>query len=94
MVPSEYAKRRLKKIALIGAQPASLVNFRGDLISDLVRGGYCVRTISDIPSPKVLTKLRELGADHKVVSFHRRGLNPVADFITFINLLKVKIAPS
>ena len=89
MVPSEYTNRRLKKITIIGAYAASLINFRGDLISDLVRGGYCVRTISDIPSPKVLTKLRELGADHKVVSFHRRGLNPVADFITFINLLKV-----
>jgi len=89
LVPSEYAKRRLKKIALIGAQPASLVNFRGDLISDLVSSGYGVIAISNLPSPQVRTKLRKLGAHHKAVPFARRGLNPLGDFITFIKLLKV-----
>lgn len=89
MVPSEYANRRLKKIALIGSEPASLLNFRGDLISDLVSRGYCVTTISNLPSPQLRTKLRELGARHKTVPFTRRGLNPFGDFITLIKLLKV-----
>lgn len=79
----------MKKIALIGAEPASLLNFRGDLISDLVSSGYCVTTISNLPSPKHKTKLHELGAQHKAVPFTRRGLNPFGDFITFFKLLKV-----
>jgi glycosyltransferase involved in cell wall biosynthesis len=89
LVPSEYANRRLKKIALIGSEPASLLNFRGDLISDLVRSGYCVTTISNLPSPQHKAKLHELGANHKAVPFARRGLNPFGDFITFFKLLKV-----
>ena len=89
MVPSEYADRRLKKIVLIGAKPASLLNFRGDLISDLVSSGYYVTTISDIPSPQLRAKLRELGAHYKTVPFVRRGLNPFNDFITFIKQFKV-----
>ena len=89
MVPSEYANRRLKKIALIGAEPASLLNFRGDLISDLVRSGYCVTTISNLPSPQHKAKLHELGAHHKEVPFARRGLSPFGDLFTFFKLLKV-----
>ncbi len=89
MVHSEHAKRRLKKIVLIGAEPASLLNFRGDLISDLVKSGYSVTTISNLPSPQLMTKLRGLGADHKTVPFDRRGLNPFGDFITLIKLLKI-----
>lgn len=79
----------MKKIALIGAEPASLINFRGDLISDLVSSGYGVTTISNMASPQASTKLRKLGANHKAVPFARRGLNPFGDFITFIKLLKV-----
>lgn len=89
MVPSEYANRRLKKIVLIGAEPASLLNFRGDLISDLVSSSYCVTTISNFPSPQHKAKLHELGAHHKAVPFTRRGLSPFGDFITFFKLLKV-----
>ena len=79
----------MKKIALIGAEPASLVNFRGDLISDLVSSGYRVVTISNAPSPQLRTKLRKLGAHPTAVPFARRGLNPLGDFVTFIKLLKV-----
>ncbi|XCN74217.1 MAG: glycosyltransferase family 4 protein [Candidatus Electrothrix aestuarii] len=79
----------MKKIALIGAYPASLINFRGDLIRTLVLSGHQVTAMAAPASQETIAKIHSLGADFRSFPIHRTGLNPWKDLQTFFSLRRI-----
>jgi len=75
-----------RRIAIIGNQGFSLLNFRGDLIKDLVARGHAVYALAPQMDADVSTALRALGCEPVEFPMARTGMNPVADFKTLLNL--------
>lgn len=66
-------------ILINGSHPDSLVNFRGDLIRDLIASGYEVHTSApDIAGP-TRAQLDAMGVRSHSVNLSRSGLSPIAD---------------
>ena len=87
---STYCLSKEKRsIALIGSQAFSLLNFRGDLISEFVNSGIRVYALA----PDFTEDTREiaigLGALPIDYSLSRSGINPIKDFLAFICMIKV-----
>lgn len=79
----------IRSCFIIGAEPASLTNFRGDLIKALVAEGVDVSALS---GPQNLTQrgaIQALGARPIAYSVTRTSLNPLADFRTYWELRKL-----
>lgn len=76
-----------KRLALIGNQAFSLINFRGDLIREMTEQGILVYALA--PDYDVTTRKRvaELGAIPLDYSMSRTGLNPFRDSIDVVKLL-------
>lgn len=76
---------------LIASYPDSLIKFRGPLIEAISKKGLQVHVaVPDIASDNSLKK--ELEARNIVVHdipLHRTGMNPLADMITLVHLLKL-----
>ncbi len=67
----------LKRALLIGAMAESLIEFRADLIRDLVARGYKVTGAAAAPlTPEVLDQIHALGADFVPLPLQRTGINP------------------
>lgn len=83
------------KIALIGTLVSSTLNFRVDLISDLVTAGHQVYVFCVDYDAKHLKKISDLGATPVGYSLSRSGLNPASDFFTILQLVRrfVSIRP-
>lgn len=75
-----------KHIVLVGSFVDSLVNFRGDLIRDLVSRGYRVTTMADSATPVQLAAIKQLGADFVPYRVQRNGLSVLSDLVTFRDL--------
>lgn len=67
------------KVLLLGVQLASLVQFRGPLIQDLVAAGHEVVAVAPEPQEARCAELRALGARYVEAPLQRTGLNPLAD---------------
>jgi len=67
------------KFLVLGSQIASLVNFRGPLIRDLIRLGHQVVAVAPEPAEPWLSQLKALGATYIEAPMARTGINPVAD---------------
>jgi glycosyltransferase involved in cell wall biosynthesis len=77
------------KIILLGAEPASLVNFRLPLVKQLVANGYDVHAAAAMATPDHLRILNEAGATFHPIAFARAGMNPAKDLKTFWQLFKL-----
>jgi glycosyltransferase involved in cell wall biosynthesis len=71
----------LRKIALIGNQASSLINFRGDLVRHLARLGCVVYAFAPDYSEEHKLKVRELGGVPVDFYLSRSGANPFSDLI-------------
>lgn len=67
------------KVLLLGVQLASLVQFRGPLIRDLVAAGHEVVAVAPEPLAARCAELQALGARYVEAPLQRTGLNPLAD---------------
>lgn len=76
---------------LIGALPLSLVNFRGPLLSALRNAGCDVHAAAaEIEQDSVISRaLSDMGVKAHSVPISRAGLNPVADLLAFIALVRL-----
>jgi glycosyltransferase involved in cell wall biosynthesis len=85
-----------KTMLLVGVEPDSLLNFRGELLKILVNSNLSVTTISRPLDENQKIKLESLGVDNEQVDFSRNGLNPITDVKTFFSLFFAykKIGPS
>jgi glycosyltransferase involved in cell wall biosynthesis len=82
---------RIKKkhILILGVDPHSIINFRKDLILELLARGNRVTAVAMEPSDQQIRAIRALGADVKSVSFSRAGMNPLSDIKTFLLLARL-----
>lgn len=80
------------RVAIIGNQAFSLINFRGALIEDLVSKGHKVYALAPDIDPTATKALVDLGAEPIEIALSRTGTNPLADFGTLLSLRKALAA--
>ena len=79
----------MKNILLIASLGNSLLNFRGDLIAELVNRGFKVFAAAPDISEKVANRLSSLGATTIHFDLNRTGLNPINDFNSIFELKRI-----
>ncbi|MEL4470514.1 glycosyltransferase family 4 protein [Shewanella algae] len=78
------------KIFIIGAQPSSLINFRGDFIRKLVSTKkHDVVLMASGASDKEIEIIKDFGGEYRNYPVSRNGLNPVDDLKTLASLCSV-----
>jgi glycosyltransferase involved in cell wall biosynthesis len=80
-------KQKIKSIAIIGSQAFSLINFRGHLISSLVKSGLRVYCFAPDFSREYWIKLKQMGAIPVNYSLQRVGINPLRDIVDIYKLV-------
>lgn len=78
-----------KKILIVCSYHHSLINFRGDLIKDLIATGYTVFCAAPDFNNTTIDRLTKMGAKSIPIKLERTGLNPFKDLSTVLNLKKV-----
>ncbi|MBC7344613.1 MAG: glycosyltransferase family 4 protein [Clostridia bacterium] len=74
------------KIAILGNQAFSLVNFRGLLIRAMVEKGHKVLALAPDYDETTRERVKALGAEPIDYSLSRTGLNPLRDVLDFLRL--------
>ena len=75
-------------IVVIGVEPSSLVNFRGELLKSMSTHGSVVTTLSNMPTNIQMTNLKTLNVKNKFITFSRGKLSVVSDLKVFFELIK------
>jgi glycosyltransferase involved in cell wall biosynthesis len=88
--------RESYRLAIIGNKASMLVNFRKDLIIDLITSGYSVHCMVPASSEKEKRAILELGASFDEFYLERNSANPFHDIHTLVSLMSLikKINPS
>ncbi len=79
-------------VAVIASSAPSLVNFRGELLKEMVRRGHRVYALAPSASPRVRdteSALRKFGVQFVAYSLSRRGLSPLEDFSSLLELERI-----
>jgi glycosyltransferase involved in cell wall biosynthesis len=76
-------------VVVIGVEPASLLNFRKDLLLELVKAGHQVTAVAMNPSAEQIAALRNLGVETSSIEFSRAGMNPLRDLQTLFALKRL-----
>jgi glycosyltransferase involved in cell wall biosynthesis len=76
------------RVVIVGALPESLLNFRGELLADLVSEGHEVIALANKAAPSVIAGLGNLGVSFYSFPVQRNGMNPLEDVKTFFALRK------
>ena len=85
----------MMKVLIIGVEPFSLINFRGDLIKRLSEDGYSVTVVASCASQEDITAIERLGCKYRDIKINRTSISPISDFnllINFILLIKISIS--
>ncbi|KAA0014344.1 glycosyltransferase family 4 protein [Billgrantia pellis] len=79
------------KFLIVAGAPGSLINFRGQLITDLISSGLEVHAAAPDLSNDGLTrmKLEKMGARVHDVYLSRTGINPFHDMRTLVELVRL-----
>ena len=77
----------MNKIAIISTQAFSLINFRGELIKELVSSGTQVYTIAPDYTNEIKQQIRLLGAEPIEYNFSRNNINPIQDSVCMLQLI-------
>ena len=72
------------KIAILVCYNPTLVNFRLDLMSEMVRLGHQVVAIGNESDEKWGKLLQPHGIEYRYIRMQRNGLNPVRDFFSLV----------
>ncbi|TDS65014.1 glycosyltransferase family 4 protein [Myroides indicus] len=78
-----------KKIIVISSLSSSLVNFRFDLLKELVKHGYEVVALGPEKDADTIKTLTSIGVRFRVFSLERNGFNPIKDINTIRELRKI-----
>jgi len=76
------------RVAIVGALPESLLNFRGEFLLKLVAAGHEVIAMAHEATPNVVEKLEDMGVSFVSFPIQRNGLSPLVDLKTFLALRK------
>jgi glycosyltransferase involved in cell wall biosynthesis len=74
-------------VVVLGVEPISLLNFRKDLLKELIVTGHRVTAVANCPTKDQISALKELGVESRSIKFSRAGMNPLLDFRTIMKLL-------
>jgi glycosyltransferase involved in cell wall biosynthesis len=77
------------RVAIVGALPESLLNFRGDFLRKLVSEGYEVIAMSHDAKPNVIASLEKMGVSFISFPIQRNRASPFEDLKTFLALRKI-----
>jgi glycosyltransferase involved in cell wall biosynthesis len=77
------------RVIIIGALPASLINFRGELIKSLVAEGHEVLVMASGATKVEIVDIECLGVKYIDYSVQRNSLNPLSDIKTMLNFVTV-----
>lgn len=69
--------------------PESLLNFRGQLLAEMVAQGHEVLACAPGENPTVREGLRQLGVSYQPIRLARTGLNPLRDVTCIFDLIGV-----
>ena len=75
-----------KRIIIIGNTASMMLNFRSDLMSQLVREGHEVFAFVSEFQETEIQKLRNLNVSVVTYSLNRAGINPFSDLKTLFEL--------
>ena len=78
----------MKKVAIIGNVASMMLNFRGDLIRELISRGNVVYCYCTDYSVETKSKIKSLGAIPVDYSLNSKGINPFADIISTFKLYR------
>ncbi|WP_350286183.1 glycosyltransferase family 4 protein [uncultured Croceitalea sp.] len=79
----------MKKIVLVCSYAGSLIGFRGDFISELVKKGFQVYTLAPNMTDEEVKEIKNLQAIPLSYKLQRKGLNPINDFKTILELKSI-----
>lgn len=74
----------MARIVILGGDAGSLVNFRGDLIRDLVRDHHTIFALAPNMDSIVEKKITSFGAYPVKIGFSRASINPIDDMVSFV----------
>lgn len=77
----------MKKVLIIAGYTPSLVNFRGDLIKEMVKRGNQVVAIG--PEEGFETEIKKLGATFLRFPLQRAGINPLKDMVSLFRMYRI-----
>jgi glycosyltransferase involved in cell wall biosynthesis len=77
------------RVAVIGADAKTLVNFRGELLRAMVEAGHDVTAIALDSSDDVAAALTEIGVRFESVRSSRAGRNPAEDLALLVRLTRL-----
>lgn len=86
---SDRGLKKRKKLILVSNQAFSLVNFRGELIKDLIESDIDVVAMAPDHDERSRQMLAELGATHSDYKLDRTGIGLLSDFSTLIQLYSI-----
>ncbi len=74
------------RVAVLGGAAKDLLNFRGHLMSEMVRAGHVVYGIAPGATPEIRAGLEALGVTYLPIVLDRTGVNPFKDLVTFFRM--------
>ena len=77
------------KIAILVCYNPTLVNFRLDMMQEMIRLGHQVIAVGNESADKWGKILHPYGIEYRFIKMQRNGLNPVRDFFSFVQLVKL-----
>ncbi|MBN2428723.1 MAG: glycosyltransferase family 4 protein [Deltaproteobacteria bacterium] len=78
----------MAKVVILGSFAHSLINFRGKLLENLVRGGHTVIASAPGGSESLRNNLKNLGVSFYPVPLNRTGMNPFHDVACLLSLFR------
>ena len=85
----DVTKRPAKRVAIVATLASSLVNFRGPLISEMRARGHEVLCFAPEFDARSRETLETLGVLCQDISLDRRGLNPIRDIRSILELTRL-----
>jgi glycosyltransferase involved in cell wall biosynthesis len=77
------------KILILGTVPNDLLNFRSELIKDILKKGNEVIASSSKLDPDSVSRVKKLGINYESIFLNRHGLSLKGDIKTLADLLKL-----
>ena len=77
------------KILILGTVPNDLLNFRADLIKDILKKSYEVVASSSKLDSQSIKNIDNLGISYEPIFLKRHGLSIIGDIRTILSLLGV-----
>ena len=77
------------KIAILVCYNPTLINFRLDLMLEMIHLGHQVVAIGNESDSKWCKILQPYGIEYRSIRMQRNGLNPFLDFFSFVQLMKL-----